>query len=121
METINSRHNCNLSNVAKFVPKRHRKRLRDNIMGITKPTIRYVYENPKYLGLLHFKVGDYQNPLESTPFLPRLARRGGVIRIQKDIYDTVRSVVLERLRETVTTRDVSSVHIAWHGKSCLRF
>ncbi|QSS55349.1 hypothetical protein I7I53_03208 [Histoplasma capsulatum var. duboisii H88] len=96
METINSRHNCNLSNVAKFVPKRHRKRLRDNIMGITKPTIR------------------------------RLARRGGVIRIQKDIYDTVRSVVLERLREiirrlvnllegskypnrerkTVTTRDV---------------
>ncbi|EDN06051.1 predicted protein [Histoplasma mississippiense (nom. inval.)] len=111
METINSRHNRNLSNVAKFVPKRLRKRLRDNIMGIAKPTT-----------------------------IRRLARRGGVIRIQKDIYDTVRSVVLERLREiirrlvnllegskypnrerkTVTTRDVSCVHIAWHGKFCLR-
>lgn len=33
------------------------------------------------------------------PICSRLARRGGVIRIQKDIYDTIRAVVLIRLKE----------------------
>ncbi|PGH00284.1 hypothetical protein GX51_05888 [Blastomyces parvus] len=33
--------------------------------------------------------------------LNRLARRGGVIRIQKEIYDTIRSVILVRLREII--------------------
>ncbi|RYP46946.1 hypothetical protein DL768_006929 [Monosporascus sp. mg162] len=47
--------------------KRHRKILRDNINGITKPAIR------------------------------RLARRGGVKRISGNIYDEVRSVLKARL------------------------
>ncbi|KAF2723911.1 histone-fold-containing protein [Polychaeton citri CBS 116435] len=71
--------------------KRHRKILRDNIQGITKPAIR------------------------------RLARRGGVKRISASIYDEVRIVLRKRLeliihdcvavcdfagRKTITTRDV---------------
>ncbi|PGH36982.1 hypothetical protein GX50_00218 [[Emmonsia] crescens] len=71
MEPIHSHRALDATNVARFVPKRHRKRLRDNIMGVTKPAIR------------------------------RLARRGGVIRIQKDIYDTIRAVVLIRLKEII--------------------
>ncbi|EAS27983.3 histone H4 [Coccidioides immitis RS] len=47
---------------------RYRKQSRDNIIGITRPAIR------------------------------RLARRGGVKRIQKSIYDTAREVLLDRLR-----------------------
>ncbi|KAI1484585.1 histone-fold-containing protein [Biscogniauxia mediterranea] len=71
--------------------KRHRKILRDNIKGITKPAIR------------------------------RLARRGGVKRISGQIYDEVRVVLRDRLtniirdcviyteyrqRKTVTVNDV---------------
>ncbi|RYO75668.1 hypothetical protein DL766_003809 [Monosporascus sp. MC13-8B] len=47
--------------------KRHRKILRDNINGITKPAIR------------------------------RLARRGGVKRISGNIYEEIRSVLKARL------------------------
>ncbi|KAI0395908.1 histone-fold-containing protein [Xylariaceae sp. FL0594] len=47
--------------------KRHRKILRDNILGITKPAIR------------------------------RLARRGGVKRISADIYEETRVVLRKRL------------------------
>ncbi|WEW60959.1 hypothetical protein PRK78_006447 [Emydomyces testavorans] len=85
-----------LAKTAGFMPRRHRKPDRDNIMGITRPAIR------------------------------RLARRGGVKRMQKAIYETTRDVVLDRLRliirqlvdvlesadtngkgrKTVTTRDV---------------
>ncbi|KAL2378514.1 hypothetical protein RJZ90_005955 [Blastomyces dermatitidis] len=35
------------------------------------------------------------------PAIRRLARRGGVVRMQKDIYDTIRSVILMRLREII--------------------
>ncbi|KAI5868415.1 histone-fold-containing protein [Durotheca rogersii] len=51
--------------------KRHRKILRDNIQGITKPSIR------------------------------RLARRGGVKRISASIYDEVRSALKGRLEEII--------------------
>ncbi|KAF3483504.1 uncharacterized protein GIQ15_02828 [Arthroderma uncinatum] len=81
---------------AKYLPKRYKKHSRDNIMGITKPAIR------------------------------RLARRGGVVRMQKAIYGTIRQVIVARLekileqivhvlestdspgkaRKTVTTQDV---------------
>ncbi|KAL4821317.1 hypothetical protein BDW67DRAFT_150502 [Aspergillus spinulosporus] len=77
---------------------RRNKKLRDSIMGVTRPAIR------------------------------RLARRGGVYRIKNEIYDEIRIVLKERLTETlrqvclvmesgtipscerklVTTRDVSS-------------
>lgn len=33
----------------------------------------------------------------------RLARRGGVMRIQKEIYDTIRGVLTDRLKEVSTT------------------
>uniref|UniRef100_A0A3Q3EQ89 Histone H4 n=1 Tax=Labrus bergylta TaxID=56723 RepID=A0A3Q3EQ89_9LABR len=60
--------------------KRHRKVLRDNIQGITKPAIR------------------------------RLARRGGVKRISGLIYEETRGVLkvfLENvIRDTVTAMDV---------------
>ncbi|KAI9928288.1 hypothetical protein ASPWEDRAFT_170712 [Aspergillus wentii DTO 134E9] len=45
------------------------RKLRDNIAGITRPAIR------------------------------RLARRGGVMRIKKEIYDEIRGVLKDRLRE----------------------
>ncbi|GBF64836.1 histone H4 [Trichophyton mentagrophytes] len=84
------------NHTAKYLPRGYRKNKRDNIMGITKPAIR------------------------------RLARRGGVVRIQKAIYKTVREVVVSRLqtileqvvmllestdtpaktRKTVTTSDI---------------
>ncbi|KAI2637211.1 histone-fold-containing protein [Hypomontagnella submonticulosa] len=51
--------------------KRHRKILRDNIRGITKPAIR------------------------------RLARRGGVKRISAQIYDEVRVALKARLEEII--------------------
>ncbi|KAI2620092.1 histone-fold-containing protein [Hypoxylon sp. NC1633] len=53
--------------------KRHRKILRDNIQGITKPAIR------------------------------RLARRGGVKRISAQIYDEVRIALKARLEEIIST------------------
>ncbi|KAH9904141.1 putative histone H4 [Xylariomycetidae sp. FL2044] len=53
--------------------KRHRKVLRDNILGITKPAIR------------------------------RLARRGGVKRISGQIYDQVRDALRARLVETLSS------------------
>ncbi|KAI1386505.1 histone-fold-containing protein [Hypoxylon trugodes] len=51
--------------------KRHRKILRDNIQGVTKPAIR------------------------------RLARRGGVKRISAQIYDEVRAALKKRLEEII--------------------
>ncbi|KAI0875863.1 histone-fold-containing protein [Hypoxylon argillaceum] len=51
--------------------KRHRKILRDNILGITKPAIR------------------------------RLARRGGVKRISATIYEEARNVMRKRLEEII--------------------
>ncbi|KAI1268882.1 histone-fold-containing protein [Xylariaceae sp. FL1019] len=51
--------------------KRHRKILRDNILGITKPAIR------------------------------RLARRGGVKRISANIYEETRVVLRKRLEEII--------------------
>ncbi|KAI3332114.1 histone-fold-containing protein [Xylariaceae sp. AK1471] len=51
--------------------KRHRKILRDNILGITKPAIR------------------------------RLARRGGVKRISGGIYEEARLVMRKRLEEII--------------------
>ncbi|KAI0541224.1 histone-fold-containing protein [Xylaria digitata] len=51
--------------------KRHRKILRDNILGITKPAIR------------------------------RLARRGGVKRISATIYDDARTALRIRLTEII--------------------
>ena len=51
--------------------KRHRKILRDNILGVTKPAIR------------------------------RLARRGGVKRISGLIYDEIRGVLRVFLRHTI--------------------
>ncbi|KAM0717476.1 hypothetical protein Q7P37_007328 [Cladosporium fusiforme] len=77
--------------LGKSMAKRHRKILRDNIQGITKPAIR------------------------------RLARRGGVKRISAGIYEEIRTTLrqyLDRLladvcavtelckRKTVTTTDV---------------
>ncbi|GAW18881.1 hypothetical protein ANO14919_083640 [Xylariales sp. No.14919] len=51
--------------------KRHRKILRDNILGITKPAIR------------------------------RLARRGGVKRISSTIYEEARTAMRKRLEEII--------------------
>ena len=80
-----------LAGMGKGGAKRHRKVLRDNIMGITKPAIR------------------------------RLARRGGVKRISGMVYEETRGVLkifLEQVirdaviyteharRKTVTTMDV---------------
>jgi histone H4 len=77
--------------LGKGYPKRHKRPLRDNILGITRPAIR------------------------------RLARRGGVKRISGLIYDDIRKVLKEFLeqnlkdaitymehgkRKTVTTNDV---------------
>ncbi|KAK4943072.1 hypothetical protein LTR10_017271 [Elasticomyces elasticus] len=55
------------------IPKRHRQRLRrvDAMQGVTRPAIR------------------------------RLARRGGVIRIQREIYDTIRCVLRKELESII--------------------
>ncbi|KAF9889414.1 hypothetical protein FE257_007315 [Aspergillus nanangensis] len=54
------------------VGRRHiRRKLRDNIMGITRPAIR------------------------------RLARRGGVVRIKKEVYDEIRVVIKTRIAEVL--------------------
>ncbi|EEQ32355.1 uncharacterized protein MCYG_05174 [Microsporum canis CBS 113480] len=90
---------------SKYLPKRYRKNCRDNIMGITNTAL-----------------------LVAKPAIRRLARRGGVVRMQKAIYSTVREIIVSRLetileqvvqllestdtpakaRKTVTTPDVSS-------------
>nr|POE72316.1 histone h4 [Quercus suber] len=65
--------------LGKSIPgKRHRKVLKDNIQGITKPAIR------------------------------RLARRGGVKRISADIYDQMRAVVKTRLEVVSLDRHVKA-------------
>jgi len=62
--------------------KRHRKILRDNIQGITKPAIRT------------FVIAVLIAPLTDAPmFLGRLARRGGVKRISGLIYEETRGVL----------------------------
>ncbi|KAF7189597.1 Histone H4 [Pseudocercospora fuligena] len=60
------------SNAVKGGAKRHRKVLRDNIQGITKPDIR------------------------------RLARRGGVKRISANIYEEIRLCLKEFLKKILT-------------------
>ena len=60
--------------------KRHRKILRDNIQGITKPAIR------------------------------RLARRGGVKRISNIIYEETRSVLKSFLRSVIYDAIVYTEH-----------
>ncbi|KAI0860665.1 histone-fold-containing protein [Xylaria cubensis] len=82
--------------------KRHRKILRDNILGITKPAIRY--------GILHAR-HSVPFPVTSSgcAFVVdidnfnhrRLARRGGVKRISATIYEEIRSVLKQRLREII--------------------
>ena len=59
---------------------RYRKILRDNISGITKPAIR------------------------------RLARRGGVKRINAGVYDAVREVLKEDLRKVIRNAVTYSEH-----------
>ncbi|KEQ72829.1 histone H4 [Aureobasidium namibiae CBS 147.97] len=81
--------------LGKSFAKRHRKILRDNIQGITKGSIRYMFR--------------------------RLARRGGVKRISATIYEEVRAALKTRLtmvthegylytesghRKTITVPDV---------------
>ncbi|KAF2149079.1 histone-fold-containing protein [Myriangium duriaei CBS 260.36] len=56
---------------AQRVPLRHRKLLRDNILGVTKPALR------------------------------RLARRGGVKRMSSEIYDTIRLALKQYLERVL--------------------
>ncbi|KAI1505365.1 histone-fold-containing protein [Biscogniauxia marginata] len=111
--------------------KRHRKILRDNIRGITKPAIKYVAQFPA-CDLLRLppspppipRVGNEQEILTITNNR-RLARRGGVKRISAQIYDEVRIALKDRLtniirdcviyteyrqRKTVTVTDVCLRH-----------
>lgn len=67
--------------------KRHRKILRDNIQGITKPAIR---EFLSTTAISHYQVF---TPLFSSG---RLARRGGVKRISGLIYEETRGVLKVR-------------------------
>ena len=60
--------------------KRHRKVLRDNIKGITKPAIR------------------------------RLARRGGVKRISGMVYDETRSVLKAFLKNVISDAVAYTIH-----------
>ena len=91
--------------VGKGGVRRHRKHLRDNIQGITKPAIR------------------------------RLARRGGVKRISNDVYEETRRALyafLEKIigtaitytdygrRKTVTAMDVVNA-LKKHGKTLYGF
>ncbi len=62
------------------VPKRHRKVLRDNIKGITKPAIR------------------------------RLARRGGVKRISGLVYDEIRDVLRSYLEDVLHDAVIYAEH-----------
>lgn len=72
--------------------KRHRKILRDNIQGITKPAIRELpfrhYLNTRYLHAAVYSSG-------------RLARRGGVKRISGLIYEETRGVLKVRVAARV--------------------
>ncbi|ODH53087.1 hypothetical protein GX48_00621, partial [Paracoccidioides brasiliensis] len=43
----------------------------------------------------------YSNYTNLRPAHSRLARRGGVIRMQKDVYDTIRAVLIIRLKEII--------------------
>ncbi|KAE8394053.1 hypothetical protein BDV23DRAFT_180167 [Aspergillus alliaceus] len=65
-------------------PMKRHKKLHDNIMGITRPAIR------------------------------RLARRGGVERMKKDIYDEVRKAIKDRITEilriVVLVLESSDIH-----------
>lgn len=73
--------------------KRHRKILRDNIQGITKPAIREFELAVVYLRIsISYTVRMY---------LGRLARRGGVKRISGLIYEETRGV-LKVCRDALT-------------------
>ncbi|XP_029800545.1 histone H4-like [Suricata suricatta] len=108
--------------------KRHRKVLRDNIQGITKPAIRRLARRggvKRISGLIYEETrGVLKVFLENgitKPAIRRLARRGGVKRISGLIYEETRGVLkvfLENVirdavtytehakRKTVTAMDV---------------
>ncbi|VAH08307.1 unnamed protein product [Triticum turgidum subsp. durum] len=108
--------------------KRHRKVLRDNIQGITKPAIRRLARRggvKRISGLIYEETrGVLKIFLENgitKPAIRRLARRGGVKRISGLIYEETRGVLkifLENVirdavtyteharRKTVTAMDV---------------
>uniref|UniRef100_A0A669DM20 Histone H4 n=1 Tax=Oreochromis niloticus TaxID=8128 RepID=A0A669DM20_ORENI len=111
--------------------KRHRKVLRDNIQGITKPAIRRLARRggvKRISGLIyeggakrHRKVLRDNIQGITKPAIRRLARRGGVKRISGLIYEETRGVLkvfLENVirdavtytehakRKTVTAMDV---------------
>jgi histone H4 len=102
--------------------KRHRKVLRDNIQGITKPAIRRLARRggvKRISGLIYEETDNIQGI--TKPAIRRLARRGGVKRISGLIYEETRGVLkvfLENVirdavtytehakRKTVTAMDV---------------
>ncbi|KAI5408815.1 hypothetical protein KIW84_044866 [Lathyrus oleraceus] len=99
--------------------KRHRKVLRDNIQGITKPAIRRLARRGG--AKRHRKVLRDNIQGITKPAIRRLARRGGVKRISGLIYEETRGVLkifLENVirdavtyteharRKTVTAMDV---------------
>ncbi|XP_059220875.1 histone H4-like [Stomoxys calcitrans] len=101
--------------------KRHRKVLRDNIQGITKPAIRRLARLGKGGAKRHRKVLRDNIQGITKPAIRRLARRGGVNRISGLIYEETRGVLkvfLENVirdavtytehakRKTVTAMDV---------------
>ncbi|CAF0743141.1 unnamed protein product [Adineta steineri] len=106
--------------------KRHRKVLRDNIQGITKPAIRRLARRggvKRISGLIYEEVRVLRDNIQgiTKPAIRRLARRGGVKRISGLIYEEVRGVLkifLENVirdavtytehakRKTVTAMDV---------------
>ncbi|XP_059220874.1 histone H4-like [Stomoxys calcitrans] len=101
--------------------KRHRKVLRDNIQGITKPAIRRLARLGKGGAKRHRNVLRDNIQGITKPAIRRLARRGGVKRISGLIYEETRGVLkvfLENVirdavtytehakRKTVTAMDV---------------
>ncbi|KAI5414968.1 hypothetical protein KIW84_040428 [Lathyrus oleraceus] len=107
--------------------KRHRKVLRDNIQGITKPAIRRLARRggvKRISGLIYEETrGVLRDNIQgiTKPAIRRLARRGGVKRISGLIYEETRGVLkifLENVirdavtyteharRKTVTSMDV---------------
>ncbi|PRQ33973.1 putative transcription factor Hap3/NF-YB family [Rosa chinensis] len=101
--------------------KRHRKVLRDNIQGITKPAIRRLARRGGVKRISALKVLRDNIQGITKPAIRRLARRGGVKRISGLIYEETRGVLkifLENVirdavtyteharRKTVTAMDV---------------
>lgn len=81
--------------------KRHRKILRDNIQGITKPAIR------KFLYSLNFSPKN--NESDHTYHPGRLARRGGVKRISGLIYEETRGVLKVRINPSTISYSPNNI------------